>query len=235
MKYCDLHIQSEIKDLKEIVNFAEQLGFSAIAICNNFESVEKLKELKEAISKLEKKIEVYVGTVVNAKDPIELGKIINKVREEVMVLIVQGGDYSINRSVCENPKVDILANPELNRFDNGLDDVCLRAAVKNDVAIEINFKEILHNYRRSRSYVLEHITKNIEICKDIGTKIIICSGAQDKWSMRDPRELISIANTLGMELNYGFAALSDIPSGILEKNKKILEGKIITKGVEIVE
>jgi RNase P/RNase MRP subunit p30 len=53
--------------------------------------------------------------------------------------------------------------------------------------------------------------------------------------MRAPRDLISIANVLEMDIGKAFLSMSSVPLEIINENKKTLEGKKITDGVEIVE
>jgi RNase P/RNase MRP subunit p30 len=65
--------------------------------------------------------------------------------------------------------------------------------------------------------------------------MVICSGAQSVWDMRAPRDLISIANVLEMDIGKAFLSMSSVPLEIINENKKTLEGKKITDGVEIVE
>ncbi|NIM46637.1 MAG: hypothetical protein GTN40_00545 [Candidatus Aenigmarchaeota archaeon] len=234
-----MHIQSNLSGgestVEQIIDFAKRLGYSGIAICDNYQGLEKLKKLKDDINKVKTDIEVYLGVKIQAEDARELKDIISKVREKVMIVVVSGGDYSINRAACEDPRVDILSHPEAGRIDSGLDRPCLDQATRNKVTIEINFREILHSYRRPRSYIINHISKNIKLCNHFRTPMIICSGAQSVWEMRNPRDLISIANSLGMEIGKAFLSMSSIPLDIIRENKKTLEGRKITKGVEIVE
>lgn len=211
------------------------MGFTGIGICDTWESLDKMKELKNEISKVKSSIEIFPGVLIQANDPIEMKQIVDKVREHVLIVIVHGGDYKINRAACENPKIDILAHPEFERIDNGLDDICVRSAATNNVAIQINFKEVLSTYRRPRSHVLDHISQNIRLCTNLKAPLIICSGAHSIWDMRDPRELIALGNVLGMDLGRAFSSLTDVPHKIFEGNRKKLEGKIITEGVEVVE
>jgi len=238
MKFFDLHIKSNLSNgehsIEDIASFAEKLGYSGIAICDNYVNVEKLKELKKKISELKSNLEIYPGVYIEAKDPGELNSILNKVRDEVTIVVVHGGDYNINRAACENSKVDILSHPEYNRADNGLDEAAVKAATENNVAIEINFNEVLFSYRKQRTYILNNIAKNIKLCDAFRTPMIICSAAKSIWEMRDPRQLISVATILGMDLGKAFSAISTIPQTIVENNKKILEGKSPTSGVEVV-
>lgn len=234
-----MNIQSNLSGgentIEQIVDSANRLGYAGIAICDNYQGIEKLNELKNEINKIKTDLEIYTGVNIQAKNVNELKEILSKVREKVMIVVVSGGDYTINRSACEDPRVDILSHPEDGRFDNGLDEPCLEIATQNNVSIEINFREILQSFRRPRSYILNHIEKNIELCNHFKTPMIICSGAQSIWDMRSPRDLISIANVLKMDIGKAFLSVSSVPLQIIEENKKILEGKKITEGVEVVE
>ena len=239
MKFYDLHVQSNLSGgestVEQLIDFAKRLGYAGIAICDNYQGLEKLNELKNEINKIKTDLEVFTGVKIQAKDVNELKEILSKVREKVMIVAVSGGDYTINRAACEDPRVDILSHPEAGRFDNGLDEPCLDLATQNNVAIEINFREILNSFRKNRSYLLDHIAQNIRLCNDFRTPIIICSGAQSVWDMRVPRDLISIANILEMDIGKAFLSMSSVPLEIVNENKKTLEGKKITEGVEIVE
>lgn len=229
MKFYDLHVQPVESSIEEIIKTAEQLGYSGVcitAIPENFEKLEKAKSIQS-------KIELYTGIIISANETDILKKLIDQYREKVDIIIVSGGDYKINRAACENPKVDILAHPERERNDSGLDEACLTAAKKNNVAIEINFKEILNNYRRMRASIMQLNYQNIKLCAEMKAPIILASGALSIWDMRAPRELISVAGILGIELAESFNLMTAVPQTILEKNKKKLDNKIITEGVEI--
>ena len=239
MKFYDLHLKSNLSDgensVEDMIRFAEKLGYSGIIICDNFESKEKLIELANSIKQVETELEVYPGAFINADSVNVLKEKISKSREKAVIVVVAGGDYEINRAACEDPRVDILAHPEQGRIDSGLDDVCMEAAAHNNVTIQINFREVLYSFRKQRSYTLNHVSKNIELAEHFRTPVIICSGAQSIWDMRAPRELVSVANVLGLDIGKAFLGVTSIPQQIIEENKKTLEGKKITEGVEVVE
>ena len=196
--------------------------------------MEKLNELKNEIERV-KDIEVYPGVNIIPKDVNEMREIVNKVREKVHIVVVSGGDYSINRSACDDSRIDILMHPELSRPDSGLDEPCLEAATQNNIAIGISFREILYNFRKPRAYILNHIAKNLMLCNNFRTPAIICSCAQTTWGMRSPREFVSLMNVLGLDIVKAFASVTSIPQAIIDENKKTLEGTKITEGVEEVE
>lgn len=240
-KYYDLHVHSKFSvgenSIEELAEFAELLGYSGIGICDHFQNISKFKEQKKEIRRIQKdlNIEIFHGVEVQPNTPQELNKKVKKLRRLALIIIVHGGFYNINRAACQNPMVDILAHPELGRTDNGLDEFCIRSAAENDVAIQINFREILYGYRKPRMYILSHIMENVRLCNELKANMIICSGAQTKWDMRDPRTLSSIGNVLGLELGNSIKSISEVPERIIQENKAKLSGKLITKGIEVIE
>lgn len=239
MKFYDLHVHSKFSSgdssPAEIAAMAEQLGISAVGICDTFQGMEKLMEIKKSIAEVKSSVELIQGVYIVAQNVDEMKNILSKVRNEVAVLIVAGGDYNINRAACSDSRVDILAHPELGRTDNGLDEVCLAAARENNVAIQINFRQILNSYRRTRSHILNYMRINARLCDSLNVPLVVCSGAHSKWEMRDGRELVAIANLLGLDIPKAFETVTSIPEKIVEINKKKLSGQIVTEGVEIEE
>jgi len=239
MKFYDLFVQSNLSGgentIEQLTEFAKKLGYSGIAICDNYQGLEKLNELKNKISEIKADLEVYVGVNIIAKNVNEMNEIVSKVREKVGLVVVSGGDYSINRAACDDSRIDILMHPELERPDSGLDEPCLGAATQNNIAIGISLREILYNFRKPRAYILNHISRNLMLCKHYRTPFVFCSCAQSIWGIRSPRDIVSIANILGLDIGKAFECLTSTPQAIVEGNKKTLEGTKITEGVEEVE
>ena len=237
MKFYDLFVQSDLSggesSLQQLVDFAKKLGYSGIAVCDNYQGLEKLEELKKRISELKTDMEVYSGVNVIPTSVNEMKEIVNKVREKVNLVVVSGSDYSVNRAACDDSRIDTLMHPELGRPDSGLDEPSLEAATQNNVAIGISFREILFNFRKPRAYILNHIAKNLMLCDHFRTPIVVCSCAQSVWGMRNPREFVSLVNVLGLDIGKAFASTTSTPQSIVEENKKTLEGERVTEGVEV--
>ncbi|MCD6381971.1 MAG: hypothetical protein J7L43_03270 [Candidatus Aenigmarchaeota archaeon] len=214
MDYYDLHI--EVNDVDKVIELAKRLGYSGISIINIDKETAKSLSEKHEFDVISSKM-----IVVNSKD--ELKKELSESRTNYEILIVSGGTYEINRAACEDSRVDILAHPEKGRKDSGLDHICMKAAEENDVAIEINFSEILNSGHRSRT--MAFIRNNIMLAEKYNTKIIITSGAKSIWNLRAPRDLASIGFLLGMELGKSIQSVSTIPEDIIRINREKLEGK----------
>lgn len=217
-----MHI--EIKEnFEDVIKFAKRLDYTGIFIAvdeENFNISNNLKNIAVSIG-----IDIVLGIVLKPKNKEELKKALNEYRKSVEVIAVSGGDYEINRAACEDNRVDILYHPELGRNDSGLDHICVRAASENNVAIEINFNEILE--AKNRPKILTFMRRNIKLCKKYGANIVITSGAKNKWEMRAPRELASIGYVLGMDLKTAIDSVSTIPESIIKTNRDKINEKQI--------
>ncbi len=238
MRYFDLHIHSGFSggesSIEQLASTAKELGYSGICFSEYFQNEKRLKELKEEISKVSKKvgIEIYLG--FEARNAKELHHLVNR-RRMFDILLVHGGDLELNRLACETPEVDILTHPENKRTDSGLNHILVKEAAKNNVAIEINFREILLSTQRTRSMIEKSMTQNIKLAKKFHAPIILCSGAISHWELRSPEVLVSLANQFGLELKEARECISKIPEKIIAQSKERQSDKWILPGVKVIK
>lgn len=231
MAYYDLHVHTALSigenTIEEMAEFAKKLGFAGIGVAQYCPGrIEKLPKIDG--------IDIVSVGIIKSGSGNELAELAKKVRNKFEVLMVHGSVYDINRAACENSIINILAHPELGRKDSGLDHICVKAAAENNVAIEINFREVLESYKKNKVYVMSAINKNIKLCKKYGARMITASSAMNKWGMRSGRELAAVANVLGLDLGEAIDTTSTIPEEIIRTNREKLAGKKI-EGVEKVE
>ena len=237
MQAFDLHVHSAFSggesSLEELAKTAKLLGFRGICFVFYYQDERQKEILLAEIERIRKEvgIDVYLG--FEARDLKEL-KFLAKNRRSFDLLLARGGEIEMNRKACETPEVDILTHPEYQRNDSGLDHVCMKFAAKNDVAIEVNFREILITNKKTRAMVMANIAKNIKLAKKYHTPIILCSGAISHWELRAPECLVSMACQLGLELSEAKKAISEVPKRIVEKMKERRSEKWVMPGVKIV-
>jgi ribonuclease P/MRP protein subunit RPP1 len=237
MEFFDLHVHSAFSggesSLEELAKTAKLLGYKGICFVFYYQDERQKDILLAEIEGIGKKvgIEVYLG--FEARDLEEL-KFLAKRRRSFDLLLARGGELEMNRKACETREVDILTHPEYQRSDSGLDHVSVKFAAKNNVAIEVNFREILISNKKTRATVMANMAKNIKLAKKFHAPIILCSGAVSHWELRAPECLISMACQLGLELNEAKKAISEIPKNIIERAKERKSEKWIMPGVKIV-
>ena len=229
--FYDLHIHTSLSigenSVEEMAGMAKQLGLNGLGVARYYNGTRL-----EALPKI-KDFDIVNAVILKPKDVEELDKLAKKVRNKAELLLVHGSDYDINRAACENSMIDILCHPELGRRDSGLDHICVKAAQENNVAIEINFREILESYKRYRVHILSNMKKNIKLCDKYDAPVVTNSGAITKWGLRSGRDLAAITNILGLELGKAIASVSTIPEDMIKVNREKLAEKR-WEGVRIV-
>ncbi|MCJ7428912.1 MAG: hypothetical protein MUP66_00805 [Candidatus Nanohaloarchaeota archaeon QJJ-5] len=220
----DLNIQSSISsgedDVATIIQRAETLGIDRIAICEYAHEIDDIDTLKNAIDATDTSIDVHPGVKIRADDDQELHNKLSQFRDEVDVVTVQGGDSDINRAACDDTRVDILSNPEFKRNDSGIDHVIAKKAHNNRVAIEINFGSVLKTYGKLRAQIMAHMRRNIRLADKYEASLIINSGARKIEEMRNPRDMVGLAVSLGMSLSDAFETVEKTPARILNRAKQ---------------
>jgi ribonuclease P/MRP protein subunit RPP1 len=238
MKVYDFHVHSDFSEgkssVEDIAVRAKLLGFSGICFAVYYKDRKNIDKLKKVVDGISKKVGIDIFIGLEARTIGELEKLVGR-RREYDILLVRGSDLNLNRKAVETKEVDILTHPEFNRKDSGLNHVMAKLAAKNNVAIEINFREILLSSKYTRSRILHFMRENIKLCRKYETPIIICSGAISHWQLKDPKILASMGCLLGMELNEAKKALSETPESIIEMIKERRDRKWIRPGVRIVE
>ena len=102
-------------------------------------------------------------------------KTFEKARHEIRknndkTIIFSSNDDDLNRKVLEKEKINILLLNQSERKDfmkqrnSGLNHVLAKIAKKNNVAIGINFDEIINSNGKKKSEILAKIKQNIKLC-----------------------------------------------------------------------
>lgn len=117
--------------------------------------------------------------------------------------IVEGGSEEKNRKAVEDKSIDILLSPEkyaqndkLASRNSGLNQVLCKLANANKIAIGFSFSDLLNTKERSK--VIGRWAQNIRLCRKYKVKMVLASFANNKWEMRSPKDLFSLALAMGM-------------------------------------
>lgn len=236
-KYYDMHVTTKysygVDTVENVVKYAERLGFDTIVLLDGIDTLDVLNTIKKDVMSVESNVNVLVGVEIKTENPNELSRQINRFRDNVDILAVHGGCFEVNRSAVENPRVDILTHPELKRKDSGMDHVMMKLAAENNVAIELNFREYLHSYKKIRSYVLSHMRRNVMLARKYGTHVIVASGAESVWDMRAGRELASLAYMCGFDRERAVKTVSEVPDFIVKRTTEI-KNSTLKNGVKVI-
>lgn len=159
-----------------------------------------------------------------------LKKIPKHVRKELV--IVQGGDDTLNRFALSSKYVDILLDPHvgqrkdfMHQRNSGLNQVLCMLAKEYNVAVGFSFSAILESTHRAA--LLGRIMQNIRLCRKYKVPMVIGSFAKDAWQLRNEKDLQAFFKVLGMT---GKEVQMDFVKKRLEYKKKFIQ-----KGVMLAE
>ena len=236
--FFDFHIHGD----PEIALNAGKLGYHGVVLtvcsrdCNN--QPETIKNLRKSVEKIksdngENLISIQIGVEIEARNPEDLKKKVNKFRKKADVILVHGGDLKINRAATEDPRVDILSHPYRARFDSGLNHVLAVKASENSVAVELNLKYFLLTRPNHRYRVLTQFRQIMKLHRKYKFPVIITSDAGTNYDLRNPRDVMVLAACFGMTEEEAFEALSKTPQEIIQKNE--IRNEIIVPGARFVK
>ena len=234
-KYYDLNISIQDESVLDLIRRAEKLEFSGICLVIDAENKEQLESLRKEINITETKIDVFVGANITAENPEIMRRKVDQFRDYADLIIIHGGDLAVNRAACENSKVDILSHPSSNRKDSGMDHVMAKLAHDNNVAIELNFRSVLHSYSKIRVHILSHMQENVMLAKHAGAHIIVTSGSKSIWDMRAGRELSTLAIMCGIDREKAVMSISEIPAIIVNRILNIKKDSHVMPGVKTIK
>jgi len=221
-KFFDLNVhaypETEVP-AEKLLRAAKRYGYTGIAITNHDDTVKG--DLKSNFG--------FSGIEIRANSVADLKRKIKLYHGKVTVLAVHGGNDKINRAALEDHRVDVLAHPSGEKREGALNQVLVRFAAKNGVAIEFNLNAIINSRRGERARVLLKMRSNLKLVRKYKAPMILTSNACSIYDLRAPREMIALASLFGMEREEATSALSDFPQGILEKRWKKESDVVVLK------
>lgn len=230
MQAYDLHVHSTFSGgestLEQLVDAAKALGYKGICFVSYPLEKREVEILKAEIGRVssEHKFEIYLG--FEATNKFQLNELVRK-RREFDILLVRGGDLKLERKAVETPEVDILTHP------SAINHVVARLAAENNVALEINFREVLLSTGLKRAKTIHNHMEIVRLAKKAEAPIILSAGAVSHWQLKDPKILISYATKIGLELSEAKKAITSLPVEIIARSKARREEVI--PGVKVLK
>ncbi len=231
--FFDLNIKgSSLENNIKLANEASFYGWNHINFSYNTNDFLNAVDFKNDLeNSLDGIIEFNYTLEIKSSNINDIQKSVNKFRKKASCISVVGGDLKVNRSTLENIKVDVLSRPYLRRYDSGLNHVLAKEAVKNNVAIELCFKDVLKSYLSHRSKVISNFKDIYTLYRKFDFPLVLSSKAESVFDIRTTHDFVAFFKQTGLtdaEINKSF----ETSSNILEYNKN--REDLILKGVRRV-
>ena len=218
--FFDLNIKgSSLENNIKLANEASFYGWNHINFSYNTNDFLNAVDFKNDLeNSLDGIIEFNYTLEIKSSNINDIQKSVNKFRKKASCISVVGGDLKVNRSTLENIKVDVLSRPYLRRYDSGLNHVLAKEAVKNNVAIELCFKDVLKSYLSHRSKVISNFKDIYTLYRKFDFPLVLSSRAESVFDIRTTHDFVAFFKQTGLtdaEINKSF----ETSSNILEYNK----------------
>ena len=227
--FFDLNIEgNSLENNISLAIQASKYGWEHINFSYNQNEFKDALEIKKDLSEsLEDVINFDYTLEIKSNNVNEIRKIVRKFRKRSSCISVIGGDLKVNRAVVENVQIDVLSRPYLRRFDSGLNHVLAKEAVKNNVAVELCFKDVLKSYLAPRSKVISNFKDVYVLYRKFGFPLILSSRAESVFDIRTTHDFASFFTQTGLtndEVNKSFMTSADILEFNRNRDKMILTG-----------
>lgn len=162
----------------------------------------------------------------------DINKTVNKFRDKASCIAVTGGDLKVNRACCENIRVDVLSRPYFKRYDAGLNHVLSKEAVRNNVAIELCFNDVLKTYLAPRAKVISNFKDIYTLYRKFDFPLVLSSRAESIFDIKTTHDFVAFFEQTGLESSE-IEKSFNTSRNILEFNEN--RDKMIFSGVRRVD
>ncbi len=190
--------------------------------------LEEFNELNESTD-----LELYRGIVINETNPNLLRKEVQRNYRKVDLIMANGGDEKINRTICETPQIDIINRPYLDKRNSGINHILSKLLVENNISVNINLVDILKHKGFFRARTLNYINQMLMLQRKYGFRTVISSGSESFYDVRSPKNIILLSQLMDMDIDYAKKCITEHPMKIIEDIT--IHKESIVQGVRIIK
>lgn len=227
--FFDLNIKgSSLDDNLKLAIEASRYGWEHINFSYDQNDFKQAQEFRDELSdNLENIIDFDYTLEIKSNNVNEIRKIVRKFRNRASCISVVGGDLKVNRAVLENVQIDVLSRPYLRRYDSGLNHVLAKEALRNNVAVELCFKDVLKSYLAPRSKVISNFKDVYTLYRKFDFPLILSSRAESVFDLRTAHDFIAFFTQTGLtvsEIEKSFMTAKNILNFNENRKNMILTG-----------
>lgn len=226
----DLNIKGNgLQDNLKLAEQASKYGWKHINFSYGQDDFQEAYAFKDELSEMLEDVISFDYTLEIKSNSInEIKKFTQKFRNKASCISVVGGDLKVNRAVLETLKCDILSRPYRKRYDCGMNHVLAKEAVKNNVAVELCFNDVLRSYLSPRSKIISNFKDIYTLYYKYGFPLVLSSRAKSVFDIKTAADFKSFFMQTGLaaeDIDSSFKTGQNILK--FNKNRK----NMILKGV----
>lgn len=173
--------------------------------------------------------DVVRGVEVVADDPESASGAVGNFRPDCDLLAVRGGSPTLNRFAVEQDRVDVLTRPFADRGD--VNHVLVKAALANDVRIEVNLGPVLRSAGGRRVRHVQKLRKLRELLAAFDAPSVVSGSAESHLELRAPRELVAAGQRIGFDADGIRDGLAEW-GRVAARNREYRSDEFVSPGVK---
>lgn len=227
--FFDLNVKgNSLENNIDLAIEASKYGWEHINFSYNQNEFKDALEIKNELSEsLNNIIDFDYTLEIKSNNINEIRKAVRKFRNKSPCISVMGGDLKVNRAVVENIQIDVLSRPYFRRYDSGLNHILAKEALKNNVAVELCFKDVLRSYLAPRSKIISNFKDIYTLYRKFDFPLILSSRAESVFDIRTTHDFASFFTQTGLtsvEVDKSFLTAANILKFNENRNNMILNG-----------
>jgi len=235
-KFVDLHLCAPFRDvekLRKIITKSYEMGYRSIGIPlpSNVEldEVERLRKICR-----EAGLDFVSRVDLTPKNTHELLANVRRFRRKFEVVAVLCMSKPIARQAAKDRRVDILSFPVAKLRNRFFDSAEAELASESSSSLEIDMAPLLSLGGFLRIRLISSLRKEATIAKSFRVPVIISSGATSDYLLRKPHDYSALAMLFDMDSSSALNALSQVPQGIVKRNRLKLSPDFVAPGLRVV-
>lgn len=140
-------------------------------------------------------VDVVPAIELRTDDRSQASGLVNRYRDERVLVAIHGGDSGVNRFACEEQRVDVLAHPM--RGGGDVNHVLAKAAAHNGVRLEFNLADVLRADGGPRVQAIRGLRKLRELVEQYDVPYVVSADPFSHLQIRAPREVVAVGERLG--------------------------------------
>ena len=178
--------------------------------------------------------DIVNGVEIVSADPQHASGVLGDERSKRTIVAIRGGTNKLNRFAVEQPRVDVLTQPFVGSDKSRMGDinhVLVKAAVRNEVAVELNLGPAIRADGGHRIKHLKRLNKLKRLITHYDAPYVMSATPRSHLEFRTPRELAAVGAEIGLGetwVHNGFAMWDEI----ITRNRHRRSESFIAPGVE---
>ncbi len=237
MKFVDLHLCAPWDNLefaKRLLAKSAELGYSQIGApflpSAKDEAVSRLRRASDELG-----LDFVTRLDLAPRSPGELLAGLRRFRRSFEVVSVLCGSKAVARQAAKDRRVDLLCFPSFNPWKGFFDKAEAELASASGAALEVDLARVLSSLDVSSVVgFLSRLRREVATSKSFSVPVVFSSGASEPLLLRKPHDYAALALLFDVDGSRALKALSEIPAGIVERNRLKQSPDYVAPGVRLI-